>query len=111
MTLRVIRTPMSSSDEAGILPASQKRIEERRVPWGFCNASEQSLALTRLLQEVGCARFHGLNGKAHVSMARDEDQRHGHAPPLQLLLEFKPIHLGHADVSHKAISCQATWAG
>src|SRR3954464_3527768 len=32
MTLRVIRTPMSSSDEAGILPASQKRIEERRVP-------------------------------------------------------------------------------
>src|SRR4051795_7601883 len=31
MTLRVIRTPMSSSDEAGILPASQK-LEERRVP-------------------------------------------------------------------------------
>src|SRR5215218_3584265 len=32
MTLRVIRTPMSS-DESEILPASQDLIEERRVPW------------------------------------------------------------------------------
>src|SRR3954469_3408266 len=44
MTLRVIRTPMSSSDEAGILPASQKRIEERRVPCARPQAAAQARA-------------------------------------------------------------------
>src|SRR3954452_20220073 len=33
MTLRVIRTPMSSSDESGILPASPELAEKRVVPW------------------------------------------------------------------------------
>src|SRR4051794_41601211 len=43
-------------------------------------------------------------------MTRDDDERHGDAAPGQLLLELKPIHLRHADVGHKAIGGQATWA-
>src|SRR3954471_14144507 len=39
---------------------------------GVFEASEQSLALKRLFQEVGGACLHGLNGKAHVGMTRDD---------------------------------------
>src|SRR5215207_5714883 len=77
---------------------------------GVPEAGEQSLALKRLFQEVGYACLHGLNGKAYVGMTRDDDERHGDAAPGQLLLELKPIHLRHADISHKAISCQAARA-
>src|SRR5215212_3961091 len=48
MTLRVIRTPMSS-DESGILPAAQDLIAERRVP---CVAGGNSPELFELAKEV-----------------------------------------------------------
>src|SRR3954468_7889641 len=54
--------------------------------YGLPEAGEQSLALKRLFQEVECARFHRLNGEAHVGMTRDDDERHEDATPGQLLL-------------------------
>src|SRR4051794_37352150 len=42
---------------------------------GLPEAGEQSLALKRLFQEVGGACLHGLNGKAHIGITRNDDER------------------------------------
>src|SRR4051794_16616151 len=74
MTLRVIRTPMSSSDEAGILPASQKRIEERRVPCVTRGNGPELLELGEgVLDEVAPAVYVAVevDGGPPVGLGRD----------------------------------------
>src|SRR5918993_5223418 len=84
---RFVREPSDQPVHDLPLPKRQgrKAVCERLRRWigarptasllqGVPEAGEQSLALKRLFQEVGCAGLHGLNGKAYVGMTRDDDE-------------------------------------